>query len=75
VKEPLGARVVLMASKRRTPFWRILTRHLRPATFWSTWNSVSIRPLSVFALSFHVAAPLQEDPPSRFALSRRVELF
>jgi hypothetical protein len=28
--------------------------------FWSTSNSVSIRPLSIFAFSFHVAEPLHE---------------
>ena len=60
MKETLGAFVVLMPLNRLTPFWRMTTRHFFPTTFWSTSNSVSMRPPSTLAFSFQFAEPEHE---------------
>lgn len=66
--EPLGATVVACVETRCTPFCDSVTRHVTPLRFWSTSNSVSMRPSSGLSLSFDVAEPVQ-DPETRTSLS------
>ena len=50
--------------KTATPLRCSVTRQRRPTRFWSTSNSVSMRPSSAFAFSFQVV-PAVQRPETR----------